>query len=175
MLGLRGLPGGSGLAQLMETLGYVNHKNKPGLTPEYILGRAQERIKANGRWPGQRSGAVEGGYPGDTWRGYDQALKVGLRGLPGGSSLAQLMETIGYINHLSKPDLTPEFILERSREYREANNKWPSLYSGHVEGGHAGDTWKGYDRALMVGCRGLPGGSSLAKLLDTIRKPKTSD
>jgi hypothetical protein len=30
--------------------------------------------------------------PGETWRGIDQALLQGLRGLPGGSSLTKLLK-----------------------------------------------------------------------------------
>jgi hypothetical protein len=35
------------------------------------------------------AGPVSAGYVGDNWRRIDNALRYGLRGLPGGSSLAQ--------------------------------------------------------------------------------------
>jgi hypothetical protein len=155
-----------------STWGGDGVKKRENLTEKYILSRAKSYRKTKCRWPNLYCGSDDGGYPGDTWTGYDNALRQGLRGLPGGSSLAQLMETVGYVNHLNKPGLTPECILDRIREYHKDTVKWPGEDSGPVEGGYIGDTWKGYDSALREGCRGLPGGSSLTRLLDTIRKPQ---
>jgi hypothetical protein len=50
---------------------------------------AQEYLRQTGSWPGRDSGPVAGAE-GETWSGIDMALRYGLRGLPGGSSLARL-------------------------------------------------------------------------------------
>jgi hypothetical protein len=51
---------------------------------------AEAHRRRNGRWPSSGSGTVAGAA-GETWRGLDQALRAGYRGLPGGSSLAGLL------------------------------------------------------------------------------------
>jgi len=57
-------------------------------------------------------GPVEAGPLGTTWRQIDNALRLGLRGLPGGSSLAQLLaHRRGYRNVRALPPLTEELIL----------------------------------------------------------------
>jgi hypothetical protein len=43
-----------------------------------------------GAWPGDRSGPIPEA-PGETWKAVQMALVHGLRGLKGGSSLAQLL------------------------------------------------------------------------------------
>jgi hypothetical protein len=60
------------------------------LTVEQILVWADAHRTRTGRWPHQRSGAVAG-VPGQSWSGADEALRSGRRGLPGGDTLAQLL------------------------------------------------------------------------------------
>jgi hypothetical protein len=57
-----------------------------------ILGWADAHHARTGAWPGSGSGPVPEGPAGETWRRVDNALRLGLRGLAGGSSLAQLLE-----------------------------------------------------------------------------------
>lgn len=178
MNGTRSLCGGTSLSQLLSAsgIGHTNKKGKPRLTEEFILSRITEHFQRTHRFPVATSGAVMGGHAGDTWLGYERALINGNRGLPGGSSLSRLMKrsNTGYSSRLEKPTLTTEAILERCVEYFVNCKKYPTRKSGAVQGGYKGDTWMAYDQALTKGARGLPGGSSLAKLLDTIRKPKPS-
>jgi len=48
--------------------------------------------------------------------------------------------------------------------YRDRHGRWPTLWRGAIEDA-PGETWAAADAALKRGGRGLPGGSSLAKLL----------
>ena len=52
--------------------------------------------------------------------------------------------------------------------YRERHDDWPRIKSGPVEGVPA-ETWSGINSALQNGRRGLPGGSSLARLVRKFR------
>src|SRR5262249_30093704 len=64
--------------------------HRPVLYIDTILGWIDGFRKRVGRWPDRRSGVIPGTL-GVTWTAVDQALKKGLRGLPGGSSLAKLL------------------------------------------------------------------------------------
>ena len=55
-----------------------------------IIRWADAHFERTGKWPRQTMGEVED-VPGITWRGVDRALRRGLRGLPGGDSLARLL------------------------------------------------------------------------------------
>lgn len=166
--GGRGLPGGSSVAKLISSKHEHAHaKNRPELTYDFIIARASEYFDANSKYPAVRSGSVPGGHTGDTWFCYDQALREGLRGLPGGTSLKALFaERLGAVDHLRKPTLAFEHIVDLARQHKSLRGSRPSCASGDVLGGHPGDTWRGYDQALKNGSRGLPKGKSLSKLLD---------
>ena len=62
------------------------------LTVEQILAWADAHHAAHGHWPvvGVLSGPVDG-VPGESWKAINHALALGLRGLPGDSSLAELL------------------------------------------------------------------------------------
>jgi hypothetical protein len=61
------------------------------LTVEQVLTWADACHAHTGDWPRTASGGVPQS-PGDTWRRIDNALRLGLRGLGRGSSLARLLE-----------------------------------------------------------------------------------
>jgi hypothetical protein len=67
-------------------------------------------------------------------------------------------------NQTSVPPLTEAQIRRWAETHRRRTGKWPVQKTGPVDGA-AGETWKNLDQALRNGHRGLPGGSSLAKLL----------
>jgi hypothetical protein len=46
--------------------------------------------RRTGDWPSQKGGLVAGA-DGETWHALDEALRQGLRGLPGGDTLARLL------------------------------------------------------------------------------------
>jgi hypothetical protein len=162
--GGRGLAGKISLARLLsEKRGVRNIKKLPDLTVEAILAGADEHRERTGDWPKSDSGPLDDS--GATWKGVDVALVQGLRGLPGGSSLAKLLtEHRGVRHHLHLPDLTEEQIRAWIGAHRNRTGRWPKKYSGAVADTQ-GETWSGINHALRKGYRGLPGGSSLARLI----------
>jgi hypothetical protein len=89
--GLRGLVPGSSLAQLLNSeRGVPNVQAMPPLTEELILAWAEQVQARTGRWPTTQTGPVDGA-PGEVWGRIDDALRRGLRGLPGGNTLARLL------------------------------------------------------------------------------------
>jgi hypothetical protein len=168
--GSRSLAGGWTLPRLLaEHRGYRNRGELPHLTPEQILAWADAHRAATGHWPGLKTGPVATA-PGETWMGINSALTKGYRGLPGGSSLPRLLaEQRGRRNRKGAPKLTPEGILAWADAHLAATGRWPSKASGPVAAA-PGETWLGIHVALSSGIRGLPGGSTLASLLDEARQ-----
>jgi hypothetical protein len=83
--GWRGLPGGTSLALLLaEHRGRRTRVAVPLLTEAQVLAWADARRARTGRWPTAASGPVADA-PGEHWAAVNSALRVGLRGLVGGS------------------------------------------------------------------------------------------
>src|SRR5262245_16983146 len=167
--GHRGLPGGSSLARLLaQRRSYRNVHGLPPLTARVILGWADAHREATGRWPTLRNGPV-GAAPGESWACLDQALRHGGRSLPGGDSIARLLaRRRGVRNCRALPHLTRGLTRAWAERHRRRTGRWPTADSGRVVGA-PGETWGAVDSALRQGRRGLPGRSSLAKLL---REPR---
>jgi hypothetical protein len=163
--GNRGLPGHSSLAKLLEKHRGVRNVNvPPRLTVQLILSWADAYHTRANDWPTVNTGAIEEASD-ETWRGIDQALRSGGRGLPGGFSLAKLLsEKRGVRHHLEVAPLTIESVLGWADAEYERSGTWPTKTTGPVIG-VPDVTWAKVDSALIGGDRGLPGGSSLAKLL----------
>ena len=64
------------------------------LTISKILRMAYDHWHVMNRWPDVHDGPVVG-HPGETWAEVNSALEQGTRGLPGGSSLEQMLRTRG--------------------------------------------------------------------------------
>ncbi len=62
-----------------------------------------------------------------------------------------------------KPAHTITQILAWADDFSRRNGRWPHHFSGRIP--LTDETWLGIDSALRQGDRGLPGGSSLAKVL----------
>jgi hypothetical protein len=93
------------------------------------------------------------------------ALFQGGRGLPGGCTLAQFLEEhFGVRNRMNLPNITEEWICERAKVHRERTGKLPTKESGQLLDA-PNETWNAIYIALRRGRRGLPGGSSMSKLL----------
>jgi superfamily II DNA or RNA helicase len=172
--GRRGLPGGLTLAQLLTAKrGVRNLQSLPDLTTEQILKWADAHLKKAGQWPNVKSGDVLEA-PGQKWAAVNGSLNVGNRGLPGGSSLAQLLaENRDLRNSKGLPDLTSEMILQWADAHHKRSGKWPNANSGEVLG-EPGEKWQNINAALFKGLRGLPGKSSLAKLVAEKRGVRNS-
>jgi hypothetical protein len=138
------------------------------LTVEAILRWADAQHERTGRWPSVRTGDVVDA-PGETWATLNQALVRGSRGLPGGSSLAKLLaEHRDEQNHRRASRLTVKQILRWADLHHQQTGEWPNQYSGPVADA-PGEVWQNINMALCVGVRGLPGGDSLARLLEEHR------
>lgn len=124
---------------------------------------ADDHLYHTGEWPKIKSGRIL--CTKETWHGVESALAQGCRGLPGGSSLAQLLsKKRSARNRQDSPKLTPKQILLWADQHHERFETWPTYRSGKIIDA-AGETWNAVDLALIQGLSGLPGGSSLAKLL----------
>jgi hypothetical protein len=163
--GGRGLPYRTTLARLLaDHRGARNHMGLPALTVPQILAWAEAHYEATGEWPHAKSGPIAGTRE-ETWLRVETALRDGLRGLPGGSSLAQLLaQHFGARNIQALPPLTQRQILAWADAHHQRSGKWPTKNSGPIEGA-PGETWSGVHTALYDGLRGFRGGSSLARFL----------
>lgn len=163
--GGRGLPGGSSLARLLAPrMGRNVRPHRAPLNTEQILTWADNYRAAHDRWPTVGSGRIEGTAD-ETWSGIDRALTQGLRGLTGGKSLARLLaERRGVLLGSTRPALSEEAIFNWAEAYYRKHGRWPTPSRGPVPD-VPGETWSGVDRALQSGTRGLPGGSSLSRLI----------
>jgi hypothetical protein len=163
--GLRGLPGGDSLARLLwRERGARNRYALPPLTEADVCRWAEAHRRHIGSWPAKGDGAIAGA-DGEDWNCVNQALRQGLRGLPGGDTLARLLaRRLGARNRASAPRLTEAEILAWADAHRRRTGRWPSAGSGPAAVA-PGEDWKAIDNSLRLGYRGLPGGSSLARLL----------
>jgi hypothetical protein len=164
--GIRGLPGGSTLAKVLaEHRGVRNVGDLPRLTIRQVLAWADAWHARSGQWPRARSGQEVPEAPGERWNRIDHALRFGLRGLPGGDSLARLLaRKRGARNTQDRPRLTEKQILRWCKAHHRRTGVWPTYSSGAVADA-PGESWYAIKIALRKGGRGLRGGSSLARLL----------
>jgi hypothetical protein len=171
-LGLRGLPGGSSLPQLLaEFRGVRNRSRLPRLTVKQIVGWADAHYQRHHHWPTSTSGAIPE-IAGETWRSIDDALRLGLRRLAGGSSLARVLAAERRVRNVRNlPCLTRQQVLAWADAHHRRTGAWPIARSGPIAG-TAGETWSGVEAALRAGRRGFPGGSSLARLLGRYRRAR---
>jgi hypothetical protein len=137
---------------------------RPPLTVEQVLAWADEHHARTGEWPVQRSGPVAAAS-GESWGSIETALYRGRRGLPGEDSLARLLaRERGATDGRTRTPLSVEQILAWADEHRARTSQLPYYGSGRVAAA-PGETWGAIDAALKKGCRGLPEGDSLARLL----------
>ena len=136
---------------------------KPELTTAQILAWADAHHERTGKWPHAQAGHVYE-EPSETWRSIWSALYCGYRGLPGGTTLAQLlMKRRGARNPSNLPRLTIRRRLAWADAYHERTGHWPTSQSGAVEGS-GGENWFSIAVALRHGLRGLSGDWTLGRL-----------
>jgi hypothetical protein len=167
--GARGFLGGSTLARfLAQRRGVLDRRNPPRLTKTQILAWADACRQRTGKWPTNLSGPIPEAS-GQSWNMVDTALREGKRGLPGRSTLLKLLVENRRLTHLTyRPRLTIQQILKWADDYLRATGRWPNFKSGRIAD-VAHETWRSVDRALYKGTRGLPGGSTLFRLLAKAR------
>ena len=101
---------------------------------------ADEHRKRTGWFPTADSGVVKGEWN-EKWANIDQALRKGLRGFPGRSSLAQLLaERRNHRNRKRLPKYTLSNILKWADSYNRRSGKWPTAKSGPIQDA-PGETW----------------------------------
>jgi hypothetical protein len=163
--GRRGLPAQSSIARLLaEHRGRRNSQELSRFTIQQILAWADRFHERTGRWPSAASGVILE-TQGDTWAVVHAALQLGRRGLAGGSSLARLLaEHRGRRNQKGLPRFTIPQILAWADAFHARTGRWPTSESGVIPESQA-DTWNAVHSALQMGSRGLPGGSTIARLL----------
>jgi hypothetical protein len=163
--GGRGLSPGSSLARLLEKYrGARNRSAPPPLSIAQILAWADAQHARTGRWPTRAAGPVLG-VAHENWKAIDACLRVGCRGLPGGSSLPRLLATARNARAaVVRPPLSIPQLLAWADEHHARTGRWPTSGTGLVLG-VAQENWTAINASLRAGNRGLPGGSSLARLL----------
>jgi hypothetical protein len=171
-LGLRGCTGKSSLALfLVAKRGIRTLANIPQLRVPEILAWADAFHRRTGQWPKETSGPIPES-PGDTWFAIDRALRAGVRGLPRGSSLPRLLaKQRGVRNHKDLPTISVDDVLKWADQHFKRFGQWPGGRMGEIGNCRLpGTTWRAVNIALYRGGRGLPGGSSLARVLDAFRR-----
>jgi hypothetical protein len=136
------------------------------LTVEQILSWADAHFRRAGRWPSAASGPVPES-PGRTWAAVNAALGYGSHGLPGGDSLSRLLGRERGARPRRRPALRAGQLAGWARSHRRRTGFWPTIRSGAVFDA-PGENWGKIDLALRCGIRGLPGGDSLAGLVDRL-------
>ena len=105
----------------------------------------------------------------DTWLSVNRALQKGGRGISDCSSLSRLLAEHRQVrNKANPPAITVQQILTWADEHLQANDAWPNQNAGQIP--ETEEKWQNINACLLVGLRGLPGGSSLAKLLNAYRR-----
>lgn len=167
--GSRNLPGGSSLSLLLnEERGVPFPNQRDDLDESHILMWADAHFQRTGQWPRVASGAIPEA-PGETWEKVSSALRFGMRGLPGKTTLAKLLKEKREVRPRGgSSDLTLDQIRVWIASYHQRTGKWPTATSGSILDA-PGETWKGVHLALYRGRRRLTGGSSLARVVREYR------
>ena len=159
------LAGGSSLAQFLRSK--RAELRGPAVTEKQILFWADAYYKRMGSYPNAKSGAIPEA-PGENWRLLDCALEVGTRSLPGGSSLWQLLVAERGPEARRRPRkrrrLTLGEVVAWGQAHRQRTGRWPNDDSGRIPETER-ETWRAVHYAVRRGGRGLPGGSSLSRIL----------
>ena len=113
------------------------------------------------KWPTVKSGPVAGANV--SWNGINERLRVGYLGLPGGSSLIELLGRFRGVPRWRRGPLSAERILAWVDAHVATHRVRPCDTSGQIPGTR--ETWLAIDTALRNGGRGLPSGSSLSRFL----------
>jgi hypothetical protein len=146
--------------------------HRTALPVRTILQWADAHHERTGKWPHEASGAVSAA-PDENWSAINSALHFGSRGLPGGMSLARLLDRERNSGaRLHGPPLKIRQVRQWLDAFHAANGRWPTNATRAPVPGAPGETWCAIGMALHRGTRGLPRGSYRA-LVDS-RRPRLS-
>lgn len=133
----------------------------PNLTIDQVLAYIDTFYERYGKWPMVTSEPVDGMTFG--WKSLDSYLRAGLRGLPSGLSVANVLEKYrGVQNIYNQRPLTVKWIVKEMRRHNELTGHYPTQASGKIH--LTGETWAGVEIALARCIRGIEEKSSIAKL-----------
>jgi len=109
------------------------------LTAALVLAWADDCHARTGRWPITTDGRVPLDLN-EKCLNIDQALRLGLRGLPGGDSLARLLDRERGIRNIhALPPLSDALIVRWAEAHHGRTGKWPWENAGPVEGASGED------------------------------------
>ena len=167
--GNRGLRGNTSLPRLLEERrGVRNIQRLPRLTIKQILKWADAHHTRTRRWPGALSGSIPRSG-GENWNGIQHTLFRGGRGLRSGNTIAKILDRHrGVRNSGDLPALRIHQILRWADSHHKRTGKWPTNKSRALPQTR-GEKWSAIHCCLQTGLRGLPPGSSLARLLSKHR------
>ena len=113
------------MAKLLAKHRGVRPGRKPSrLTITKIMAWVDRHRRRTGEWPSHNSGPIEGTEE-FNWRKVNNALSLGLRGLPGASSLADLLaERRGKRNKKNVPPLTIPQIVAWAESHHKRTCRW---------------------------------------------------
>jgi superfamily II DNA or RNA helicase len=143
----------------------------PNLTKDLLIALINQFIDAHGRKPSKWDEVVtfaKDDFEGITWNAINATLVRGNQTLPGGSSLADFIETeFGIKNPKSNPTISPDTIYELIQNFITLHGRKPQATDGAIDYTEEGLTWEILDRRLRDGNSGLESGSSLTKFIET--------
>lgn len=138
--------------------------NHEPLTIPKILKWADAFHARTGRWPVKDDGVIPDN-PADTWLAVQSALRMGIRGLEPGQTLANLLvKHRGHRNSMALSRLTKKEILQWADAHHARTGSYPTRRSGPIPES-PGDTWMHIDNSLAMQHRGLRGKITLAGLM----------
>src|SRR5258708_17477042 len=106
--------------------------DRPDLSIAQVLAWADAHHARTGGWPNKKLGEVSENSL-ERWHALDGALRVGCRGLPGGISLAGLLdEQRGVRNRKALPPYTITGILAWADAHRARTGEWPTRLAGPI-------------------------------------------
>ena len=140
-----------------------HHLKQDKLTIHQIIEWAKDHFGKTKEWPTYKSGNVLA-EPSENWSAIRSNLVAGGRGLPKGLSVEKvLFDELGVVGVRAGKKLTEQRVLTFALMHYEETGSYPTESSDWILDGK--DSWPTISFALNQGLRGLPGGSSLAKLL----------
>ncbi len=150
------------LSDFLPQLDWDRQNRSKPLGVDQILQWADAFFAEHGEWPMCSSGPVAG--TNTTWSAINDRLRGGLRGLPGGGSLAKFLQKHrGVRVGRTPPALSEDQVLAWADAYFAAHRKWPVRASGPIAGTR--ENWSAIASAMHKGGRGFRRGSSLSQLL----------
>lgn len=137
------------------------------LHKEDFLSWADAHFQSTGKWPTKRSGRIPG--TNETWSKVDAALRMGMRGWPGGSSLSKLLTGERGTRRWPLPTLSEAMVREWIVRWHRRTGTWPHPMSGPIPASD-GETWAAVSSAMSQGRRGFSKGNTLGRLVNVVRQ-----